>query len=121
MADPEIPPDSPAGSASDPSALKRRVEAAQAERARRESPPEPTNASSLALRMGGEFGAAVLVGAGLGFGADYWLQTSPFGLVIGLGLGFITGVVNIVRASRAYTASHPVDPSAPSVPDDKDD
>ncbi len=121
MADPDIPPDSPAGSASDPSALKRRVEAARAERARRESPPEPTNASALAMRMGGEFGAAVLVGSGLGFGADYWLQTSPFGLVIGLGLGFITGVVSVWRASRAYSDAHPVDPRSPSIPDDAED
>ncbi len=121
MADPNSPPPSAPGSGSDPAALKRRVEAARAERARSVSPPEPTNASGLALRMGGEFGAAVLVGAGLGFGADYWLQTSPFGLVIGLGLGFITGVVNIVRASSAYSKAHPVDPNAPSVPDEAED
>jgi len=121
MADPNSPPPSADGSGLDPTALKRRVEAARAQRARRDSPPEPTNASTLALRMGGEFGAAVLVGAGLGFGADHWLQTSPFGLVIGLGLGFITGVVNIVRASSAYSKTHPVDPNAPSVPDDASD
>jgi ATP synthase protein I len=121
MADPNSPPPSADGSASDPTALKRRVDAARAAHARRDAPPEPTNASGLALRMGGEFGAAVLVGAGLGYGADYWLQTSPFGLVIGLGLGFIAGVVNVVRASKAYANDHPVDPNAPSIPGDADD
>ncbi len=121
MADPDNPPPSAQGSSPDPSALRRRVEEARADRARRDAPPEPTNAGQLAMRMGGEFGAAVLVGAALGFGADYWLQTGPFGLVIGLGLGFIAGVVNIVRASKAYAASHPVDPNAPSIPDDDED
>jgi len=121
MADPDTPPPSAPGSGSDPSALRRRVAQAQAERARRDAPPEPTNAGTLALRMGGEFGAAVLVGAGLGYGADYWLQTSPFGLIIGLGLGFIAGVVNVVRASSAYAKDHPVDPNAPSIPDDARD
>ena len=48
---------------------------------------------------------------------DALLQSIPplavylvVGLVIGLGLGFIAGVVNIVRASKAYAASHPVAP-----------
>lgn len=121
MADPDNLPPSARGSGSDPSALRRRVEDARTERARRDAPPEPTSAGQLAMRMGGEFGAAVLVGSGLGFGADYWLQTSPFGLVIGLGLGFIAGVVNIVRASKAYAACNPVDPNAPSIPDDDED
>ena len=80
----------------------------------------PSNASSLALRFGGEFGAAILVGALLGYGADYFLHTQPWGLVIGLALGFVTGVVNVVRLAGAYSRANPTDPNAPSIPDDED-
>lgn len=72
------------------------------------------------MRFGGEFGAAVLVGALLGFGLDHWLHTKPWGLIIGLGLGFVAGVVNVVRVARSYSRSHPIDPNAPRVEDDKD-
>ena len=54
------------------------------------------------MRFGGEFGAAILVGALLGFGADYFLHTQPWGLAIGGGLGFVTGVVNVVRTAARY-------------------
>jgi ATP synthase protein I len=74
----------------------------------------------LALRFGGEFGAAVLVGALLGYGADVLLHSSPWGLLIGIGLGFVTGVVNVVRVASAYNQANPPDPNAPSIPDDDD-
>jgi len=99
-------PDTPSDSARDPAALRRAAEAARAAHAPGQPPP-PTSAASLALRFGGEFGAAVLVGAGLGFGVDYWLRTGPWGLVIGLCLGFATGVVNVVRLARATSAAAP--------------
>ncbi|MGE0739917.1 MAG: AtpZ/AtpI family protein [Hyphomonadaceae bacterium] len=75
----------------------------------------------MALRFGGEFGAAVIVGALLGYGVDYFLHSQPWGLVIGLGLGFAAGVVNVVRVARAYSQAHPVDPNAPSIKDDEED
>jgi ATP synthase protein I len=101
MADPNPPPDSASG---DPAALRRKAEAARAARESGSTSPA-SSAASLALRFGGEFGAAVLVGAGLGFGADYWLRTSPWGLVIGLSLGFAAGVVNVVRLARKSDGS----------------
>ena len=91
--------------------LRRRVAAARGEGA---STPPPESAASLALRFGGEFGAAIMVGALLGYGADYFLHTSPWGLVIGLVLGFVTGVVNVVRAASAYNRANPPDPNARS-------
>lgn len=114
MADQEKPPKEDALSD-----LRARVGAAQA----RQAPPSraaPRDASSLALRFGGEFGAAILVGALLGYGADFFLHTQPWGLGIGLGLGFAAGVVNVVRLARAYSRAHPVNPNAPSAPDDED-
>jgi ATP synthase protein I len=98
--------------------LRKRVDAARGTGSSN-SQPAPS-AASLALRFGGEFGAAIIVGALLGFGADYFLHTQPVGLMIGLGLGFVAGVVNVVRAAGAYNRANPSDPNAPRIPDDDD-
>jgi ATP synthase protein I len=98
--------------------LRRRVAQARGEGA--STTPPPQSPASLALRFGGEFGAAIIVGALLGYGADYFLHTSPWGLVIGLVLGFIAGVVNVVRVAQSYSRANPVDPKAPSVRDDEE-
>lgn len=99
--------------------LRRRVAEARGEGPQNAQPPQ--SPASLALRYGGEFGAAVIVGALLGYGADYLLHSSPWGLFIGVVLGFSAGVVNVVRVARAYNQAHPVDPNAPSVADDEED
>ncbi|MGE0595668.1 MAG: AtpZ/AtpI family protein [Hyphomonadaceae bacterium] len=98
--------------------LRRRVDAARGESASESPPASP---ASLALRFGGEFGAAILVGALLGYGADYFLHSGPWGLVIGLALGFAAGVVNVVRTASAYNRANPPDPNARPIPDDEDD
>lgn len=100
------------------SELRRRVDAARGEGAP-EAPPQ--SAAGLAMRFGGEFGAAIIVGALLGYGADYFLPTSPWGLIVGFGLGFAAGIVNVVRVARAYSNANPVDPTTPSVTDDEED
>jgi ATP synthase protein I len=99
--------------------LRRRVDAARGEGP--QTSPPPQSAASLALRFGGEFGAAVIVGALLGYGVDYFLHSQPWGLVIGLGLGFVAGVVNVMRAAQSYSRANPVDPNAPSIRDDEED
>jgi len=99
--------------------LRRRVAAARGEGASNSPPPQ--SPASLALRFGGEFGAAILVGALLGYGVDYFLPTGPWGLIIGLGLGFVAGVVNVVRVAQTYSRAHPVDANAPSIPDDDEE
>ncbi len=98
--------------------LRRRVDAARGTGGQN-SEPAPS-AASLSLRIGGEFGAAIIVGALLGYGADYFLHSSPVGLMIGFGLGFVTGIVNVVRSVSAYNRANPSDPNAPSIPDDDD-
>ena len=99
------------------SSLRRRVDA---ERKKDAGSSPPDSAASLAVRFGGEFGAAVLVGALLGFGADHFLHTGGVGLIVGLGLGFVAGVVNVVRVAQSYNRANPPDPNAPSIPDDDD-
>jgi ATP synthase protein I len=96
--------------------LRRRVAKARGGTVSTSQPPD--NAASLAVRFGGEFGAAILVGALLGYGIDFFVHTSPWGLLIGLGLGFVTGVVNVVRVASAYNKANPPDPNAPRIADD---
>lgn len=102
----------------DLSNLRRRVAQAKGS----DSPSQPADsAASLALRFGGEFGAAVIVGALLGYGIDYFVHTGPWGLMIGLGLGFVAGVTNVVRVASSFNKANPPDPNAPKIPDDDDD
>jgi ATP synthase protein I len=98
--------------------LRRRVDAARGDGASRNAPAQ--SPASLAFRFGGEFGAAIIVGALLGYGVDYFLHSSPWGLVIGFGLGFAAGIVNVVRVAQSFNKANPPDPNAPSIPDDDD-
>jgi len=65
-------------------------------------PPDPSSTSAgltLAFRLGSEFVAGVLVGAGLGWGIDYVFGTSPWGLIVFLLLGFGASIMNMMRAA----------------------
>ncbi|MEP1931725.1 MAG: AtpZ/AtpI family protein [Roseibium sp.] len=52
-----------------------------------------------AVKMSSEFIAGIIVGAGMGWLLDEWLGTSPFGLIVFLLLGFVAGVLNVLRAA----------------------
>ena len=54
---------------------------------------------ALGFRLSSELIAGVVVGAALGWGFDHLLSTSPFGLIVFFLLGFIAGVVNVVRSA----------------------
>jgi ATP synthase protein I len=66
-----------------------------------ESGDSAARASAMALgfRLSSELVAGVVVGAGLGWGFDRLLSTSPFGFIVFLLLGFVAGVVNVVRSA----------------------
>lgn len=74
----------------------------------------------LGMRMASEFVSAILVGALLGLGLDNWLKTTPWFLLLGLGIGFAAGVVNIIRAGNEYSKNQPLGQDLPPSLDDED-
>ncbi|MHA1553852.1 MAG: AtpZ/AtpI family protein [Alphaproteobacteria bacterium] len=77
-----------------------------------DKPPPPGTA--LALRLASEFIAGVILGAALGWGFDRLFGTSPWGLVIFLLLGFVAGVLTVVRTAGVVSPG-------PAGPDDHGD
>ena len=57
------------------------------------------SAMAMGFRLSSELVAGVLVGAGLGWGFDRLLSTSPWGFIVFLLLGFTAGVINVMRAA----------------------
>ncbi|HKU05981.1 MAG TPA: AtpZ/AtpI family protein [Bradyrhizobium sp.] len=58
------------------------------------------SAMARGFQLSSELIAGVVVGAALGWGFDKLLSTSPFGLIVFFLLGFVAGVVNVVRSAR---------------------
>jgi ATP synthase protein I len=54
---------------------------------------------ALGFRLSSELIAGVVVGAAIGWGIDRLLSTSPFGFIVFFLLGFVAGVVNVVRSA----------------------
>ncbi|MBI1340102.1 hypothetical protein GC169_07840 [bacterium] len=86
--------------------LSKRIGDAVAKQRARSAPREGSTArgASVGLRMASDFAAAIIVGAGLGWGIDALFNVSPWGLISGLLLGFGTGVRNVVATASAYSA-----------------
>jgi ATP synthase protein I len=57
------------------------------------------SAMALGFRLSSELVAGVVVGAAIGWGFDRLLSTSPFGFIVFTLLGFVAGVVNVVRSA----------------------
>lgn len=51
-----------------------------------------------AFRLSSEFIGGIAIGGAIGWGIDYLLGTLPFGLIIFLLLGFVAGILNVMRA-----------------------
>jgi ATP synthase protein I len=84
--------------------LNKRIAKAQAELDAQKRPSgqlaEGGQGMGLGFRMAADFVAAIIVGALLGAGVDYLLHSSPWGLIVCLMIGFVTGVWNVVRAAQ---------------------
>src|SRR6476620_4154647 len=63
------------------------------------------SAMALGFRLSSELIAGVAVGAVIGWGFDRLLSTSPFGLIVFFLLGFVAGVVNVVRSAGVAPGS----------------
>lgn len=63
------------------------------------------NGYGVAFRIASEFVAGVLVGAAIGWGVDRFFGTAPWGLVVFLLLGFVAGVLNVLRVAGEMTTS----------------
>jgi len=62
---------------------------------------------ALGFRLSSELVAGVLAGAGIGWVLDRVLGISPWGLIVFLLLGFVAGVVNVIRAAGAGGGTGP--------------
>jgi ATP synthase protein I len=76
---------------------------------------------SRALRLGSEFIAAIIVGAGMGFLLDQWLGTSPWFMLGLLLIGFAAGALNVTRSAAEMNRASPPPPGSDLGPDDEDD
>ncbi len=76
-----------------------RLSEARKTRAEKDKVVEPAPHGA-ALRLGSDFIAGILVGGLLGWGIDRSFGTSPFGLIICLGLGFAIGTRNAIRTAQ---------------------
>jgi len=58
-----------------------------------------------AFRLSSEFIAGVVVGTGIGYAIDQLFGTTPWGLILGLLLGFGAAVLNVMRAAGLVAES----------------
>lgn len=67
------------------------------------------NASAMArgFRLSSELIAGVLVGAAIGWGIDRLFSTSPWGLIVFFLLGFVAGVMNVMRTAGVANSGAP--------------
>lgn len=89
-------------------------------RASKDASPEMTGLSR-GMRIGTEFVAAILVGAGIGYLIDLGLGTSPWGLLILFVMGFAAGILNVIRVVAQMNAASPAPPGSDLGPDAEDE
>ncbi|SFO07380.1 ATP synthase protein I [Cohaesibacter marisflavi] len=71
----------------------------QATKNRAKMDSEQSNGLAMAWRLGSEFVAGVLVGTAIGWLIDEWLGIRPWGMIIFLLLGFLAGMLNLLRSA----------------------
>jgi ATP synthase protein I len=73
----------------------------QAQDLREQEMESQKRASNLArgFQLSGEFVAGILLGSGAGWAVDYFAGISPWGLIVGLLLGFAAGTLNVMRSA----------------------
>lgn len=79
--------------------LQRRSDQKSAEDAGSRRPRSDASGLAMAMRVGSEFIAAVIVGAVIGWGVDRLAGSAPWGMIVFLMLGFVAGVLNVMRTA----------------------
>jgi ATP synthase protein I len=81
--------------------LDRRLDENRATRAQASRPDvgPPRQGYALAMRLGTDFVAGIVVGAAIGWGVDRLFGTSPWGLMVFLLLGFGAGLLSVLRSA----------------------
>jgi ATP synthase protein I len=101
-------------------ASAKRDRAIEDNRASAEASPEMSGMAR-GMRIGTEFIAAILVGAGFGYLIDLGLGTSSWGLLIMLLVGFAAGILNVTRVVAQMNAASPPPPGSDLGPDAEDE
>lgn len=89
----------------EPTDFEARLKAAR-EKSEENSGPVPSrlqyesSSAGLGFRMGIELMVGVVVGLGLGWLLDRWLDTKPLFMIVLMILGMGAGILNVVRASK---------------------
>jgi len=101
MTEPDQPPELPE--------LKQRLGKIRDRRAGEQKKPSSRSRGASDIGVGAkvvvDMVAGVGVGGGIGWGLDWWLGTKPWLLVVFLMLGFVAGLLNVIRT--ADQASRP--------------
>ncbi|VAW48287.1 hypothetical protein MNBD_GAMMA03-509 [hydrothermal vent metagenome] len=74
-----------------------------------------------AIRMVAEFVSAIVVATAIGFGLDALFGTRPIFMIVLLLMGFVAGVLNVVRAAAELNSATPLPDPDDLVPVDEDD
>ena len=77
--------------------LNVRLEETRSSEAEKSSSKPDRTGFGNALRLSTEFVAAILVGTAIGYGIDQFAGTAPWGMIVFLMLGFVAGVLNVMR------------------------
>ncbi|MEI8320687.1 MAG: AtpZ/AtpI family protein [Alphaproteobacteria bacterium] len=64
----------------------------------KKSQPEPLPFNAMALRASADMIGGIVVGTGLGFLLDRWLNCPHWGLIIGFLLGATAGMLNVYKS-----------------------
>lgn len=82
--------------------------------------PEVMSGYARGMRIATEFIAAIVVGCILGYLFDLGVGTSPWGLLIGMLMGFAAGILNVTRTVTQMNAASLAPPqTGPAGEDDK--
>ena len=99
--------------------LNKRIDEVQKRREAARRPPPPTM-SGIAFRFSTELVAAVVVGAGMGWGIDWLFGTKPIFMIVLFILGAGAGIRNVMNAAKELNAQMGATSAPPAKDDDEE-